>query len=134
MGRSQRHKVYIQGFASNHEIVAQGQIAGIGDAHDPPASLFPIVPGLDAPTVTSLSPNTAVKGAADLTMTVVGTNFFSGTKIMFNGGAENTTFVDSTHVSTTVKPSLVSTAISVPVGVVNGPYPSNTQPFTFTDT
>jgi len=136
MGRSQRHKVYVQGYAIDDKIRAEGMIAGSGSSvRNPPSSLWPYPAGATKPTVSGLSPATAVKGGADLTMTVTGTNFVSGlTRINFNGGIENTTFISVTQVSTVVKPSLVSVSGAYPVCVENGPFKSNAISFTFTDT
>lgn len=84
------------------------------------------------PVISSLSPATAVVGGADLTLTVAGSGFNSGSVILFNGGAEATTFVDSGSLTTIVKPSLASGAGSVPVAVRNGSATSNEKPFVFT--
>jgi hypothetical protein len=80
--------------------------------------------------ITSLNPATAVHGGADLTLNVIGTGFVKGFhEIVFNGGKENTTWVNGGKLTTTVKPSLVSQAIAVPV-TVSGAEGSKT--FTFT--
>ena len=93
-----------------------------------------IPPDAGAPTVSSLSPNTAVSGdEADITMTVNGSGFMNGTVILFNGLDEPTTFISSSQVSTGVKPSLFVVPAECPVGVRNGSIKSNEMPFTFTD-
>jgi len=86
------------------------------------------------PTLASISPNTAVKGGADLTMTCTGTGYVAGvTRIVFNGGDEPTTFISATQVSTVVKPSTVTVAGAYPVLVRNGAQISTTpRTFTFT--
>jgi len=60
--------------------------------------------------ITSLVPNTAVKGAADVTMTVNGTGFIPGAIINFNGGDQATTFVSATALTTLVRVSAVTVA------------------------
>src|SRR5262245_3659188 len=72
-----------------------------------------------APTVASLSPNTGVHGAADVTMTVTGTNFTPNTQIIWNGKREHTVYISATQVSTLVKLSIASGAASIPVTVVD---------------
>jgi len=118
-GRSQRHKVLYQGVASNGESEASG--VGGGD-------LGP------SPSVSSLSPNTAVVGSPQLTLDVAGANFTASTVIVWNGGDEPTTFVDAGLVQTIVDPSTASGPAVVPVGVRTGSLSSNTLPFSFTAT
>lgn len=86
------------------------------------------------PTLSGISPSTAVRGGADLTMTCTGTGFVTGlTRITFNGGDEPTTFVSATSVTTIVKPSTATVAGGYPVNVHNGPLASTTpRTFTFT--
>lgn len=118
MGRSQRHKVYIQDKASDGRPRANDAYAGGDEVR---------------PTLNSITPNTAVKGSADLTLSCNGTQFTPNTVIWFNGGYEPTTYVSPTQVTTIVKPSLVSQAIAVQVNVSNGANPSPTpKTFTFT--
>lgn len=87
-----------------------------------------------APTLTALTPNTAVLGGADITMVCTGSNFVEGwTVIVFNGFEENTTFIDETSISTGVKPSIFSVAESLPVLVrTPGVGETGSLPFTFT--
>jgi hypothetical protein len=93
-----------------------------------------IPPDATAPTVSSLSPDTAVAGNADdITMTVNGSGFMPGTVIVFNGFDEPTTYISASAVSTGVKPSLFVVPAECPVGVRNGSIKSNEMPFTFTD-
>ena len=87
----------------------------------------------ETPALTALTPDTAVVGDADLTLVVTGTDFTPQSVIVFNGGDEPTTFVSETELSTGVKPSLVSTATTVPVLVRNASLTSEPLDFTFTD-
>lgn len=89
-------------------------------------------PPSQAPVINSLNPNTAVVGGPDLTMTVIGSGFTSGSVIVWNGGDEPTTFVSATQVSTGVKPSTASGPWSIPVAVRNGDKISNSLAFQFT--
>jgi hypothetical protein len=88
--------------------------------------------GMEMPVVTSLSPNTAAIGGADVEMTVAGTGFSEESVIVFNGGDEVTAYESATALKTTVKPSLATVEGPVPVAVRNGPALSEQLEFTFT--
>jgi len=81
--------------------------------------------------LTSLSPNTAVSGSADVVMSCIGVGFTPDTVIKFGDYDEPTTFVSPTEVTTGVKPSLFAPA-AVPVLVRNGDVSSEPLDFTFT--
>ena len=84
------------------------------------------------PVLTSLTPDTAVIGGADVTMKVSGTGFTPASVITFNGGDEPTSFTSPTEVSTGVKPSTATTPGAYPVTVRNGDLDSGQLSFTFT--
>lgn len=84
------------------------------------------------PVLTSLSPDTAVSGDPDFTLSCVGTGFDSNTTITFGTNDEPTTLVSDTEVTTIVKPSLFAPAV-VPVSVHNGQVVSESVNFTFTE-
>ena len=84
------------------------------------------------PVVSAVTPNTAVIGGADLTISVTGSNFGDTSVIMFNGGEEPTTFVSNTELNTIVKPSTAGTPGAFPVAVRNESQTSNSVDFTFT--
>jgi hypothetical protein len=85
-------------------------------------------------TVTSIDPTGAAIGDPDLTLTVTGTGFIDGAQIVFNGGAEETTFVSDTELTTTVKPSTATVAGDYPVTVMQGGFTVDPgQTFTFTE-
>ena len=118
-----------------HHGLSLGQIKKIEDArHDdtdvpPPLTL----PSGDPPILESISPNTAVIGGPDVTMTASGIGFTEASVISFNGGEEPTTFVDGGRVTTIVKPSTATTPGSYPVSVANGDKVSGEASFTFTE-
>jgi hypothetical protein len=86
------------------------------------------------PTVASLTPNSAEVGDPNPTLHVHGTNFTAGSKIIFNGGEEVTTFVSATELTTVVNMSTVSGAAVVPVAVMSEDgVLSNPMNFAFTD-
>jgi hypothetical protein len=88
-----------------------------------------------APTITSVSPNSAVAGAAAFTLTVAGTNFLSSSAVQWNGSARPTMYVSSTQVQAQISAADVSAVGSVNVTVVNpapGGGTSGAAPFTVT--
>jgi hypothetical protein len=86
--------------------------------------------GGDVPTVTGINPSSLALTDPDTTVTVSGTNFDQDTVILWNGGEETTTFVSDTSVSTIVRPSTASSAVTVPVSVVGA---TTSVDFSFTD-
>ncbi|MDD1670988.1 MAG: lectin like domain-containing protein, partial [Methanomicrobiales archaeon] len=87
------------------------------------------------PTLVSLAPSSVVAGSGALTLTVTGTGFVMGSKVLWNG-AERTTAVSSTTTLTASIPaSDTVTAGTVQVTVFNptpGGGTSNALPFTIT--
>jgi photosystem II stability/assembly factor-like uncharacterized protein len=71
------------------------------------------------PTITSLSPSSATAGAAQLTMTVNGTNFVSTSVVNWNGVALSTSFTSATKVTATVPTSDLANAGTFSVTVTN---------------
>lgn len=86
-----------------------------------------------SPTLTSISPDTAVLGDPDVTMVCTGTDFSPDSVITFAGQPEPIEFISDTEISTVVKPSLAWGAVAVPVTVKNGTLESDPIDFTFTD-
>src|SRR5262245_4186700 len=56
----------------------------------------------DAPTITSISPTTAVAGGPAFTLVVTGTNFTATSIVQWNGNSRTTTFVDSSHLTAAI--------------------------------
>lgn len=88
----------------------------------------------NAPTVTSIEPNTLTVTDPETEAVVTGTGFTTQSVIYWNGADEATAFIDSEHVSTIVKPSTVEAPLpfTLPVAVRNGIQLSDPVPFTFT--
>jgi hypothetical protein len=92
-----------------------------------------------APQITSLSPDQAVAGGAEFTLTVNGNGFIDGTGsdrsvVHWNGSPLTTTFVSSTQLTATIPASNIATAGTANVTVVNpGNLTSNTVTFTITN-
>lgn len=94
----------------------------------------PVPPDVQAPTVTALEPATCAIGDPDFTLDVTGTGFKDGISvIVFANEDEPTTFNGDTTVSTTVKPSLWASAVTVQCLVRNGPLESAALDFVFTE-
>ena len=85
------------------------------------------------PVLSSLVPSTAALGAPSFTLHVHGTGFRQESTIYWNGGAEQTTFVSATELTTAVDMSSASVAIPIPVTVktITG-QESNALTFTLT--
>src|SRR5438477_2437243 len=89
------------------------------------------------PTTTSISPTCITAGSADFTLTVNGTKFVSTSTVNWNGAPLATTFVSSTQLTATVPASLVATAGTASITVVNpapGGGTSNVQTCTISAT
>jgi uncharacterized repeat protein (TIGR01451 family) len=85
------------------------------------------------PTMTGISPDSAIEGSPDFTLTISGTNFVNGSTVHWDGLTLPTTFVSSTQLTATVTAAEVATAGTISVTVVNpapGGGPSNTYIFT----
>ena len=86
---------------------------------------------VQTPTITSLSPTSAIAGGAGFTLTVSGTNFVSGSTVNFNGNARTTTFVSATQLSAAILASDIATTGIFNVTVTNpGDGTSNGVSFT----
>jgi len=75
-----------------------------------------------APTITSLSPTSAVAGAAAQTLTINGTNFLSTSTVSYHGVLHTPALVSSTQLKITQSTSDLATAGNYPV-VVTNPWP-----------
>jgi len=84
-----------------------------------------------SPILTSLEPNTAVSGDPDFTLHYRGTDFTENSVIRFAGQDEPTIFIDSTDITTIVKPSLFAPA-TVQCSVVDGGAETQSLDFEFT--
>ena len=60
-----------------------------------------------APSLTSISPSSAVAGGATFTLDLTGTSFYSSSVARWNGSDLSTTFVSRTHLQATVPSSLL---------------------------
>ena len=101
------------------------------------ALTFTITTTNPVPSLTGLSPNSAVAGGPAFTLTVNGSNFVSGAVVQWNGAARTTTFVSAAQVTATILASDIAASGSAQVTVVNpspGGGTSNALTFTVTST
>jgi len=107
---------YPQGMA----IDAQGRIY-VADSSGGAIRLLqpangPLIPGLSG---SGLNTTSVAAGGLEFDLTVSGTNFVSGAVVMWNGTALSTTFVSATEVIALVPASLIASAGTASVTVVN---------------
>jgi hypothetical protein len=86
-----------------------------------------------SPTLTSISPNSAVAGSGPVTLTATGANFASASVVQVNGANRTTTFVSSTQLTATLTASDTSTPGSLSI-TVNTPGSGTSGSLTFTVT
>ncbi|HEY1253595.1 MAG TPA: IPT/TIG domain-containing protein, partial [Terracidiphilus sp.] len=72
------------------------------------ATAFTILP--PPPTLSVLSPSSAIAGGAAFTLTITGTNFSSASKVYWNTCRPLVTFISSTQLLVAIPPSLISSA------------------------
>jgi hypothetical protein len=72
------------------------------------------------PLLTALDPMTAALGDPSFTLRVTGEGFVPNAVILWNGGAEPTTVVSATEVTTEVNLATASVAMPIPIQVRNG--------------
>src|SRR5215469_4421185 len=95
-------------------------VTGIGCSGGSKSSTTTPPPPLSSPTITSLSPSTAVAAGAGFTLTVNGSGFVSGATVQWNGTSKTTTFVSSSQVTAAITTSdLGQAAATIPVTVTN---------------
>jgi 6-phosphogluconolactonase (cycloisomerase 2 family) len=109
-------------------ILAQCGGSGSKGQTPPPQNL--------TPTITSISPNTAVAGGAAFPLRINGTNFVAASMVNFGGSAPAaTTFVNSTQLTATIPASSIASGGMSAVTVTNpapGGGTSNAMNFTVT--
>src|SRR5947209_1762928 len=72
-----------------------------------------------APMIASLTPTSMLEGGPGFTLTVNGNNFMSGSQVLWNGLAHQTTFISSTQLQAAIGPADAANAGSVNVVVSN---------------
>ena len=86
-----------------------------------------------APTISSISQNSATRGDAEFVLTVTGNNFINASVVKFNNSDRSTTFIDANHVSAQLTAADMSAAGVFSVLVANpGPGGGNSSALDFT--
>ncbi|MCG8349146.1 MAG: hypothetical protein MI924_15355, partial [Chloroflexales bacterium] len=83
------------------------------------------------PAITKITPNSIPAGSSALTLTVDGSGFIQGSKVVWNSTALTTTFVSATKLTATIPASLVANPGTAAITVLNttpGGGPSNSLP------
>ena len=62
------------------------------------------------PTITTISPNSAVAGGAAFTLTINGTNFVAASMVNFGGTARTTTYVSATQLTAAIPAAAIVSA------------------------
>jgi hypothetical protein len=83
------------------------------------------------PTLTSITPNKAKIGSADLELECAGTGFTNASRVTANGAEVATRFYSDTMVTTILKPSQATKPGTYPITVKNGELETAPQSFTF---
>jgi len=105
--------------ASGCSVVLSGHLVAFGVSCFARVTLEPATPPV--PTITSLSPSSAVAGGAGFTLTVNGTNFVAGSVARWNGSERASTFVDSIKIQAAIPASDIAAAGTAVVTVFNPP-------------
>ncbi|MDX2030531.1 MAG: PKD domain-containing protein [Blastocatellia bacterium] len=120
-------------YVGNTQLTAQSPAGDLATAGAAAVTVFNPAPGgglsnsVDfsvnapnpVPTITSLSPNTAVEGGAGFTLTVNGTGFVNGSAVRWDGQARTTTFVSATQLTAQILASDIIGAGTAAVSVFN---------------
>jgi hypothetical protein len=84
------------------------------------------------PSLSTLSPSSAVAGGAAFTLTVTGSNLVNGSAVQWNGAARTTAFVSATQLTAQIPANDIAAAGTASVTVLNENLVSNALPFTIT--
>src|SRR5437879_4197599 len=87
----------------------------------PPTPAPPATPAVNAPTIASLNPSSALAGGAAFTLTVTGINFVPSSTVQWNGSARTTTFVSSTSLQAAITAADITTVGNASITVSNPP-------------
>src|SRR5580704_6741393 len=71
------------------------------------------------PTITTISPNSAVAGGPAFTLTLNGTNFVASSMVNFGGAAPTATFVNSTQLTAAIPAASIASTGTPAVTVTN---------------
>jgi alpha-D-ribose 1-methylphosphonate 5-triphosphate synthase subunit PhnH len=98
---------------------AQVSVANPSGATTGTAAFTVTTAPVTAPSLTSISPNSATAGGPGFTLTVNGSNFVSGASVRWNGGNRTTTFMSAEQLTAAIPASDIATAGTAQVSVAN---------------
>lgn len=78
------------------------------------------------PTITNINPQSVFAGSAAFTLSITGSNFVNGSIARWNGSDRTTTFVDASHLTTSIQAADISVAGDYVVTVYS-PAPTNSE-------
>ncbi len=116
--------------ASLIATVGSASITAVNTGASPSAATAFAINAAATLAITSLSPDSALAGGAAFTLTVNGTGFVSTATVQWNGTALATTFVSATQLTATVPASLIVSAGSPSIAILNSEG-SSSPPTTF---
>jgi hypothetical protein len=105
--------------AGNPQITVVNPAPGGGTS---PATTFAIVNPNPVPTVSGISPSSAIAGAAAFTLTVDGTGFVNGSSVLWNGSSRVTSFISNLQLTAAIPATDVASAGSAVI-TVSSPAP-----------
>jgi YVTN family beta-propeller protein len=92
-------------------------------------------PANPTPTITTISPNSAVAGGAAFTLTINGTNFFAASMVNFGGAAPTILSFSSTQLTVAIPAAAIASTGTLSVTVTNpAPGGGTSNPMNFTIT
>jgi photosystem II stability/assembly factor-like uncharacterized protein len=87
------------------------------------------------PSITSINPSSTAAGTTKpVSITIIGTNFTTGASAYWNGSGLATMLVSSTQLTSTIDPSLLTTAGTFAITVIDPPPGGYSNPLNFTVT
>lgn len=90
--------------------------SGCADVQTP---AFTLIPNNPVPSISSLSPTSAIAGGGSFTLTVTGVNFVNGATLRWNGSDRPTTFVNATSLSAVISAADIASSGTASITVFN---------------
>jgi hypothetical protein len=106
--------------------VGTAQITAVSGGVTSNAVTFTVV---GAPVISTITPNTAIAGGPQFTLTVNGTGFSSSSVVNWNTTALSTKFISATQLTASVSAALIASAGTAQITVVSGSVASNAVRF-----
>jgi len=105
--------------AGTAAVTVTNPAPGGGTSNAVPFTIVNPAPINPTPTITSVSPISAIIGGAAFTLTVNGTNFISSSTVTFNGNVRVTTFISTTQLTAAIQASDIANVGTFEVTVIN---------------